>query len=1375
MTSEHIGRVIGGRYRLISRLAEGGMGVTYRAWDSVQAVPVVVKMPKRDAHSGQAALRRFAREIDAMLALPHKHIVPITDHGQEDGCPYVVMRFLPGGSLADHRRRDNAGNLLANAAGMLHVWLPAVAEALDSIHKKGVLHRDVKPGNVFFDGFWNAFLGDFGIAKVVDSSAGIAKEDTLTATMMAIGTPEYMAPELFSPSGKPDGRADQYALAVTVYEMLSGVRPFTGEKAHIVVEQCGMPVPPLQAKQLGIPRSLCIAVERALAKTPQERFSTCSDFARAALLEVDTLPAEPATARLMCPSCKKILKLPASAGGQWGRCPKCKVAMRVAPGLTALWLRDEEVGVSSASRSITRGEVTKELSEIPSGRARQMWPARPSIAWLSAAIVSALSLLLVGYLFLDHAPDEEAGQHQETVVEATGSSVLSGTDSKPVTPDNSQVDADRLQLAAENERLKAELALVEQSKTRQVAPGAIDEKSHSTQVRKVIGEKENPEPRSSAGEEVARSVPQVIWDYGDVVTFTGGSLETQVAQDLAGRSGSLRLRPASNQLSLSRQAATSLARHKGRTILFAGTTALSRDAAQAIAMYPNILAFEHLAPLTPEVASALATRTGGLYVGGCDQEAWKSATAKLQGGKGRVVVPSRSAAAIEKASKYLLSQQREDGSWEAMRSADKRAGATALVMLALANAGMTAEQPAMRRALSWLRRQEPNETYFVALQTMMLALLTPRADRAILERNVEWLERAQIKQGPDAGSWTYGQANGAGKGDNSNSQYAVLALHEADRVGVRTRSDVWTRTQKYWTSYANEDGSWGYTRANANGTGSMTCAGVVSLRLASNHLGIANARENAGIIACCRGASPPEVPAGLRWLESKFTVSQNPGTGGETWLYYYLAGLSRVRRFTGQRFVHDGSSAQLFDSAQMSAEMLWKTQDPLSGKFVANRIEDSIVATSMAVIVLADCSKPPLIAKSVHEPVAECDCHGRDVACLVDAINVRSSLAGNASYSWHRIPVAAATESQLAESPLLVISGRESFDLGENAAARLRRYTDNGGVVFAEPSCGESSKFDKCLRDLVAKMFPEEELALNGVPDGHRLWGSGVTSAPDDRPRLLGIEHRGRLRVIYHPLQSQSERSLSCLWELSHATASLSVANRGKVTAAVEFGKSLAMYAAATCSRLSAYDLANIRTQGKLQRCMRPASRADAKTSGSAVGTADGQVESLSQAWNAYESRCDLDLARIEGQIKTTIAEQGSHLRLEVLLELENAVEVIRGASLLPVMSAAGGYDVDAVMQIARVNEAAASRALWDAYNAAIQEASHNSENGNGARSLVRERDEVFKGLGLSPSEAEVFGAPGEEGSLEPSSAGGEAKPATGGAQTAAEPPSRAR
>ena len=95
MPTAATGRILAGRYRLISQLGVGGMGITYRAWDDVNAVPVVVKMPKREAQSDEEALRRFAREIDAMRARPHDHIVPITDHGEETGCPYVVMRFLP--------------------------------------------------------------------------------------------------------------------------------------------------------------------------------------------------------------------------------------------------------------------------------------------------------------------------------------------------------------------------------------------------------------------------------------------------------------------------------------------------------------------------------------------------------------------------------------------------------------------------------------------------------------------------------------------------------------------------------------------------------------------------------------------------------------------------------------------------------------------------------------------------------------------------------------------------------------------------------------------------------------------------------------------------------------------------------------------------------------------------------------------------------------------------------------------------------------------------------------------------------------------------------------------------------------------------------
>jgi hypothetical protein len=192
---------------------------------------------------------------------------------------------------------------------------------------------------------------------------------------------------------------------------------------------------------------------------------------------------------------------------------------------------------------------------------------------------------------------------------------------------------------------------------------------------------------------------------------------------------------------------------------------------------------------------------------------------------------------IDKARDYLLKQQKPDGTWEAMRSSSKSVGATALVMLALANSGLPATEPPMQRALTWIRTQEPDETYSVSLQTMILAMLAPEADRAILERNVEWLERAQVKQGPATGSWSYKQNEGRGIGDNSNSQFALLGLHEAARAGVPVSQETWIRAQQYWVSCANADGSWGYTIGHAAGSGSMTCAGIASVWITSEHIG----------------------------------------------------------------------------------------------------------------------------------------------------------------------------------------------------------------------------------------------------------------------------------------------------------------------------------------------------------------------------------------------------------------------------------------------------------------------------------------------------------------------------------------------------------
>jgi formylglycine-generating enzyme required for sulfatase activity len=336
-----IGVTVAARYRIISRLGAGGMGTAYRAWDEERGVPVVIKIPKKIFLEDPKFAERFHREIRLLQGLTHPHIVPITDVGEHEGLPFVAMRYLPGGSLSNRRLRDDNGKVRPNPPGMLRLWLPAVAEALDFVHSQGVVHRDVKPANIFFDAFWGAYLGDFGIAKIVEESDTFDKEHTLTATHMGIGTQEYMCPEQFTPKAVIDGRADQYALAVMVYEMVAGTRPFTGATAHLIVEVTTQQPSPLQVHRRDLPPSLCEAVHRGLSKNPSERFVTCRDFAAAVLQHVQPLADEPGVARLLCPKCSNILKLQDEAAGRKGSCPKCNTQMQVADDLGALWLLDE--------------------------------------------------------------------------------------------------------------------------------------------------------------------------------------------------------------------------------------------------------------------------------------------------------------------------------------------------------------------------------------------------------------------------------------------------------------------------------------------------------------------------------------------------------------------------------------------------------------------------------------------------------------------------------------------------------------------------------------------------------------------------------------------------------------------------------------------------------------------------------------------------------------------------------------------------------------------------------------------------------------------------------------------------------------------------
>ena len=548
--------------------------------------------------------------------------------------------------------------------------------------------------------------------------------------------------------------------------------------------------------------------------------------------------------------------------------------------------------------------------------------------------------------------------------------------------------------------------------------------------------------------------------------------------------------------------------------------------------------------------------------------------------------PEKIQRAIEKSRDWLLREQLGNGAWECtIRTEETRIGTTSLVMLALANAGVEANHVAMQRGLEWLRRQQPEDTYSVSLQTMILAILSPDADRAILQRNVEWLESAQISQGPLTGSWGYGRAKGSG--DNSNAQFALLGLHEADKVGVRVQPEVWMKAQQWWVSCANADGSWGYN-LGLGGSGSMTCAGIASIWITAEHIGTPDARAASDHVSCCGGGSSPRVlERGLDWLGRRFSVVENPASG-QTWLHYYLYGLERVGRFTARRFI--GESDWYLEGARM----LVSTQDAFSGAFRGGRIEDATVATSFALLFLAKGRRPVIVAKSRHDPDQDWNRHGHDISHLVAHVESRWKKEYPAGLSWHVLDTRSAGLEDLLQTPVLWLSGKNAFDLGPNPGLRLRRYIDEGGFIFAEACCPKSMEFDQRLRQLVGEIFPEPEYRLHLLPPEHPAWHAEEVVPPELHRPLLGVDYGCRTCLIYAPpteldRQNPGMPSLSCLWEIGGSSRrSLQPAVRTEIEAALAIGTNVLAYATnrelKRKDELFAIDVAPATAREKLER-----------------------------------------------------------------------------------------------------------------------------------------------------------------------------------------------
>lgn len=260
-----------GRYEVIEEIGRGGMATVYSAHDPAFNRKVAIKMLPAELLHDPTFRARFQREAQTIATLEYPAIVPVYDFGEVDGKPYFVMRLMTGNSLSE---RIAQGQMPLEEAARIFA---RIAPALDAAHQRGVVHRDIKPGNILFDQYNEPYLSDFGIAKLSETSS------TLTGTAI-VGTPAYMSPEQARGETDLDGRSDIYSLGAILFEMLSGRVPYESDTAvGQVFKHIKEPIPNILELRPDLPPECQEIIIRAMAKRKFGRYAKATDMANALL------------------------------------------------------------------------------------------------------------------------------------------------------------------------------------------------------------------------------------------------------------------------------------------------------------------------------------------------------------------------------------------------------------------------------------------------------------------------------------------------------------------------------------------------------------------------------------------------------------------------------------------------------------------------------------------------------------------------------------------------------------------------------------------------------------------------------------------------------------------------------------------------------------------------------------------------------------------------------------------------------------------------------------------------------------------------------------------------------------------------------------